>query len=271
MAEKWYEYIPGWNLAQADDKGDKWYSNIPGYELYQLYNDVILPNVKDSTAKMYQEAEKEKNQGNSSKSDFLENVNNVLTIGKDDKNSALIDKIDTYVNNALTGDLDYQRQLEMLEKEQAFNSAEAEKNRLYNTQMSNTAYQRQATDLKRAGFNPALVLSGGGANTINSNVPFASQQHTGMHPNNLLPFVGSIVSSAFNFAMNQNNNNTKLKIAELQSRKNSSATTYKSVVDSHKSGSLLPDISSKNVRLKDIDYDKADDLSKALYDLFVRK
>lgn len=46
-----------------------------------------------------------------------------------------------------------------------FNADEAEKNRLYQTQMSNTSYQRAMTDMKEAGLNPILAYSQGGAST----------------------------------------------------------------------------------------------------------
>lgn len=46
-----------------------------------------------------------------------------------------------------------------------FNSAEAAKNREWQERMSNTAYQRQVEDMKKAGINPAAAMLGSGAST----------------------------------------------------------------------------------------------------------
>lgn len=47
----------------------------------------------------------------------------------------------------------------------AFSAAEAQKQRDYETEMQNTAYQRQVADMRAAGVNPALAMSNGQPST----------------------------------------------------------------------------------------------------------
>lgn len=49
-----------------------------------------------------------------------------------------------------------------------FNASEAQKNRDWLTEMSNTSYQRAVADLQKAGLNPILAYQHGGASTPSS-------------------------------------------------------------------------------------------------------
>ena len=79
-----------------------------------------------------------------------------------------------WLNNAMTGNRDYARQIELMNIQNNYNAAEALKNREWQEHMSNTSYQRAAADAAAAGFNPALIMGNGGAST-----PGGSAAHNG--------------------------------------------------------------------------------------------
>lgn len=67
--------------------------------------------------------------------------------------------------SAEQADLAWQRNQQSAREAMKFEATQAEINRQWQAEMSNTAYQRQIADLKKAGVNPIFALNGGGAST----------------------------------------------------------------------------------------------------------
>ena len=80
------------------------------------------------------------------------------------------------------------------------NSAEAAKNRAWQEQMSNTAYQRAVEDMRKAGINPILAYQQGGASTPGGSQGTISGASMGL--------ASSSAASASALGVSQNHNNT---------------------------------------------------------------
>lgn len=81
--------------------------------------------------------------------------------------------------NSAQAATDRQFNAEQAQLTRDFNSQEAQKQRDYETAMSNTAYQRAAEDMRKAGLNPYLAYNNGGASTPTAYAASASNASAG--------------------------------------------------------------------------------------------
>lgn len=96
-----------------------------------------------------------------------------------------------------------QNEITAAQKLNDFNANEAQKTRDYNTQMSNTAYQRATADMKKAGINPIVAYQQGGASTpsgAQASGAKANQNTSGSTSGGIMKSVQNIASSALQVA-----------------------------------------------------------------------
>lgn len=120
-------------------------------------------------------------------------------------------RLSTWWNNQLTGDLDFQRQLDLMQIEHSFSAEEAKKNRDYQTEMSNTAYQRAVEDLRKAGLNPYLAYQQGGASSPAGSFATTGSRSShstgGQFMNSATQFVNTVMNNATKLITNEKSNN----------------------------------------------------------------
>ena len=145
------------------------------------------------------------------------------------------------VDNVLTGDRDWNRNLEMLKRQNAFTAAqqekanafsalEAQKNRDFQERMSNSAYSRAVSDLKSIGINPYAVLSGfSGASSPSGSAPVSSAGRSGSGGyvnssgalvsliNNAFTLANTVLRGKYDIDLQDMRNNSALDVAHVYS------------------------------------------------------
>ncbi|UPW41196.1 DNA pilot protein [Sigmofec virus UA08Rod_5092] len=95
-----------------------------------------------------------------------------LITGTGDKEREDWNRQEQSANNALY------RDMQLMQEQNIFNASEAQKSRDWQTEMSNTAYQRAVSDMKAAGLNPVLAYSNGGASTPSGSTASSGSGHS---------------------------------------------------------------------------------------------
>lgn len=121
------------------------------------------------------------------------------------------------VGNWFGGSLDYQRSLEALQLEQAFARERDEWAFEKQKELMQTSHQMEVEDLKKAGLNPALMSSPGGATAYSvggHSSPSAPSFHSGKGFDSLISLISGLVSLGVNNARKVNALNESMSLAE---------------------------------------------------------
>lgn len=122
-----------------------------------------------------------------------------LDYGNHEGTGTLADEIVNNFNGSSAVQEQGETNLALQHDAQAFNSAEAQKQRDWEQMMANTTYQRGMADMKAAGLNPWLMVQGSGAPVASGSSASSSASSVSQRPSGaqtLSNIVGSALSVA---------------------------------------------------------------------------
>lgn len=116
-------------------------------------------------------------------------------------------------------------------RQQEFNAQEAQKQRDWEEQMSNTAYTRAVEDMKNAGLNPAMMYASGGAG-MSTTPSGASANSSGAKTGTLVADIGNLMNSITSAKALDIQTNKKSNIQQTQQMYNNAGKLLNFVVKS---------------------------------------
>lgn len=153
------------------------------------------------------------------------------------------------ISSAIGGGMDFEDNQQLMRESNAFNAAEAAKAREFSHDMAGTAYQRARADMEKAGLNPMLMTSQGGAATPGAaSASAVTPPQTHRMENAIATALGTAKDTAMTLA-NIDKARAETKASDAQAAVNG-VMAAKVIQDTKTSGATAKNLEVQNENLK---------------------